>query len=116
MRSTTTVPTWPSKMWIVDPTNSATLELHFVLRESARLVREDILNLTQVFRDVQGPALHRLVRLLVVQLNVLHDEVHLAKLHQLHGHVQRQRYHRLEVKEITVLYVSKSYTDLCYCE
>lgn len=85
-------------MRVIHTTDTATLKLHFVLRQSASLVCENILDLTQIFCDVQSPALHGLVRLLVIELDVLGDEVDLSEFDQLHGHIQREGYHRL-VKE-----------------
>lgn len=69
--------------------HSAPSENHLILSQRAGFVREDILDLPQVLRDVQSPALQLGVGLLVVQLQVLVDEVHLAHLDDLDGDVER---------------------------
>ena len=71
-------------MRVVHSPYGAAFKLHLVFSQRASLVREDVLNLSQVFRDVEGSALHPFVRLLVVQLQILGDEVDLTQLHQLH--------------------------------
>ena len=93
------IPNWMSLTWevrVVHSSYSAALKLHLVFCQRACLVREDVLNLSQVFGDVEGPALHPFVWLLVIQLQILGDEVDLAQLHQLHRHIQWQRDHALQ--------------------
>ena len=69
--------------------HSAPSENHLILCQSASFIREDILDLPQVLRDVQSPALQLGVGLLIVQLQVLVDEVHLAHFNDLDGDVER---------------------------
>lgn len=66
----------------------ATPEHHFVLGERPCLVREDVLDLAQVLRDVEGSALNGHIGLFVVQVKVIVQEEDLPELHQLNGHVQ----------------------------
>lgn len=68
--------------------HDAAPEDHPVLGEGAGLVGEDVLDLAQVLGDVERPALQLGARLGVMQLHVLVDEVHLAHLDDLDGHVQ----------------------------
>lgn len=68
--------------------HGAPAEHHLVLGQRARFVREHVLDLPQVFRDVQRAALQAGVGLLVVQLRVLVDEVHLAHFDDFDGDVQ----------------------------
>lgn len=67
-------------MGVFHPGHGAAAEHHLVFRQRARLVREDVLHLAQILCDVQGSALQVRVRLLVVQIRVLMDEVNLADL------------------------------------
>lgn len=76
-------------MRIFHPIYTAAAEHHLVLCQSSRLIREQILDLTQVLSDVEGPALDPGVQLLVIQGQVVVDEVDLAQLHNLNGHVER---------------------------
>lgn len=73
-------------MGVFDTRHSAPPKHHLVLRQRARLVGEDVLHLAEVLGDVQSSALQVRVGLLVVQLHVLMDEVHLADLDDLDRH------------------------------
>ena len=64
-------------MRIVLPRYRTRLELHLVFCQSACFVGEDVLDLTQILGDVQGPALYPLVSGLVVEIKILVDEVDL---------------------------------------
>lgn len=66
----------------------ATPEHHLVLGERPCLVREDVLDLAQVLRDVEGSALNGHIGLFVIQVKVIVQEEDLPELHQLNGHVQ----------------------------
>lgn len=68
--------------------DGAAPEHHPVLRQRARLVGEDVLDLAQVLRDVEGTTLDGRVGLFVVQVEVVVQEEDLPELHQLDGHVQ----------------------------
>ena len=59
-----------------------------VLGECASLVREYILNLAQVFADVESPALEGRVRRGVVHFSVPVDEVDLNELDYLNGDIE----------------------------
>lgn len=63
-------------------------EHHFILSQCPRLVREDILDLSQVLCDIKSTALDPRVLLLIIQVQVLSDEEHLANLYQLNGQVE----------------------------
>lgn len=76
-------------MRVFHPEDTAAAEHHLVLCQSSRLIGEQVLDLTQVLSDVEGPALDPGVQLLVVQGQVVVDEVDLAQFHDLNGHVQR---------------------------
>lgn len=60
-----------------------------VLRQCASLVRKDVLNLAQVFADVERPALEWCVRRSIVHVTVPVDEVDLDELDYLNGNVER---------------------------
>ena len=64
-------------------------EDHLIFRQGASFIREDHLDLAQVFGDVESAADHRLVLLFVVQISVLSDEVYLTHLDKLQGDVER---------------------------
>lgn len=66
--------------------HSAAAKHHLVLCQRACLVREDVLHLAEILCDIQSSALQVRVCLLVVQLHVLVDEVHLADLDDLNRH------------------------------
>lgn len=76
-------------MRIFNPIDAATAEHHLVLGQSSSLIGEQVLDLPQILRDVEGPALDSGVQLLVVQGEVILDEVDLPQFHNLNGHVQR---------------------------
>lgn len=90
-------------MWVLGAHDGASAEHHLVLRQSAGLVREDVLDLAQVLRDVQGLALDAAVGLFVVQIDIVRDEEELADLHQLDGDVERDGNQDLEGGEREVL-------------
>lgn len=75
-------------MWVLGAHDGASTKHHLVLCEGAGLVWEDVFNLPQVLRDVQGLTLHSAVCILVVQINVISDEEDLTNLYQLDGHVE----------------------------
>lgn len=74
---------------VLDSGHGAAPEHHLVLGERSRLIGEDVLHLAEVLGDVQSSALQVRVRLLVVQVQVLVDEVNLADLHDLDGDEER---------------------------
>lgn len=63
-------------------------EHHFILSQRPCLVREDILDLPQVLCDIKSATLDPRVLLLIIQVQVLSDEEHLANLYQLDGQVE----------------------------
>lgn len=75
-------------MGILAAHDGAAPEHHLVLGQRPRLVREEVLDLSQVLRDVEGPALNGRIGLFIVQVEVVVQEEDLPKLHQLDGHVQ----------------------------
>lgn len=75
-------------VWVLCAHDGASAEHHLVLRQSASLVWEDVFDLPQVLRDVQGLALDAAVGLFIVQIHVISDEEDLADLHQLNGDVE----------------------------
>lgn len=83
-------------MGVLHPGHGAAAKHHLVLRQCARLVGEDVLHLAEVLGDVESSALQMGVGLLVVQLDVLMDEVHLADLDDLNRHKQGDGYQHLE--------------------
>lgn len=83
-------------MGVLHPRHGAAAKHHLVLRQRARLVGEDVLHLAEVLGDVESSALQVGVGLLVVQLDVLMDEVHLADLDDLNRHKQGDGYQHLE--------------------
>lgn len=76
---------------ILSAHDGAAPEHHLVLGQRPRLVGEDVLDLAQVLGDVQGSALNGQIGLLVVEVKVIVQEEYLPQLHQLNGHVQRDR-------------------------
>lgn len=85
-----------SIMRVLHPRHGAATEHHLVVRQRARLVRKDVLHLAQILSDIQSPALQVRVRLLVIQIHVLMDEVDLADLHDLNRHEEGDGYQHLE--------------------
>lgn len=75
-------------MRILAAHDGATPEHHLVLGQRPRLVREDVLDLAQVLRDVEGSTLNGQIGLFIVQVKVVVQEEDLPELHQLNGHVQ----------------------------
>lgn len=70
---------------VLDARHRAAPEHHLVLCQRARLVREYVLHLAQILGDVEGAALQVRIRLLVVKLHILVNDVYLANLHDLDG-------------------------------
>lgn len=76
-------------MRIFYPIDTAAAKNHLVLCQSSCLIREQVLDLTQVLCDVEGPTLDPGVQLLVVQCQVIVDEKDLTQFHYFNGHVER---------------------------
>lgn len=100
-------------MGVLHPSHSAAAKHHLVLRQRACLVREDVLHLAEILSDIKSSALQVRVRLLVIQLHVLMDEVHLADLDNLNRHKQGDGYQHLEgdrvfVRKKVALVISRS--------
>lgn len=74
-------------MRIFNTVDTAAAENHVVFCQSARLIREKVLDLTQVLCNVESPALDPGVQLLVVQGQVILDEVHLSQFDNLDRHI-----------------------------
>lgn len=70
-------------MGILDASYGAAAEHHLVLGQRAGFIGEDVLHLAQIFGDIQSPTLQMWVCLLIVQVHVLMDKIHLADLHDL---------------------------------
>ena len=75
-------------MRVLGSSDGAASEQHAVLGQSSGLVRKDVLDLAQVLRDVQGPALNARVQSLVVEVQVVLDEIDLAQFDDLDGHIE----------------------------
>lgn len=73
-------------MGVLHPCYGAAAKDHFVLCQRACLIREDVLHLAKILCDIKSSALQVRVRLLVVQLHVLMDEVHLTDLDYFNRH------------------------------
>lgn len=69
--------------------DGATSEHHLVLCQGPRLIGEDVLDLAQVLRDIEGSTLNGQIGLFIIQVKVIVQEEHLPELHQLNGDVQR---------------------------
>lgn len=82
---------------------SAAAEHHFVLSQSPGLVWEDVLDLPQVLCDIKSTTLDPRVLLLIIQVQVLSDEEHLANLHQLDGQVEWNWDHHLDREVILII-------------
>lgn len=82
---------------IVHSSNRTASEVHFVLCESSSLVREDVLDLSEILRDVERPTLEGAVQGGVVHLLVPVDEVDLNNLDNLDGDVERDGYYHLRI-------------------
>lgn len=76
-------------MGILHPKDATAAEHHPVFCESSCLVREQVLNLSQVLSDIEGPTLDPGIQLLIVKGQVIVDEVDLTQFHNLNGHIQR---------------------------
>lgn len=68
--------------------NGTTPEHHLVFRQGPCFVREDVLDLAQVFGNVEGSTLNGQISFFIIKVKVVMKEVHLPKLYQLNGHVQ----------------------------
>lgn len=86
-------------VWVLGAHDGASAKHHLVLSEGARLIWEDVLDLSQVLCDVQGLTLDAAVRLLIIQVNIVHDEKDLTNLHQLNGNVEGDGNQDLEGKK-----------------
>lgn len=75
-------------MRILAAHDGTTPEHHLVLGQRPRLVGEDVLDLAQVFSDVEGSTLNGHISLLIIQVKVVVQEEDLPELHQLNGHIQ----------------------------
>ena len=73
---------------IVPAAHRAAAEHHLILSQSPCLVREDVLDLAQVFSDVEGSTLERPVSSFVVHVQVPVEEVDLYYLDYLNCYVQ----------------------------
>lgn len=82
-------------MGVLHPCHSAAAKHHLVLCQRACLVREDVLHLAKILSDIKSSALQVRVCLLVIQLHVLMDEVHLADLDNLNRHKEGDGYQHL---------------------
>ena len=82
-------------MGVLHSCDSAASEHHLVLRQRACLVRKDVLHLAEILSDIKSSALQVRVCLLVVQIHVLMDEVHLADLYNLNRHEEGDGYQHL---------------------
>lgn len=82
-------------MGVLHSCHSAAPKHHLVLRQRACLVRKDVLHLAEILSDIKSSALQVRVCLLVVQIHVLMDEVHLADLYNLNGHEEGDGYQHL---------------------
>ena len=78
---------------VLHTTDRHLLELEPVLRQCARLVREHVPDLAEIFVDRERPTADRVF---VSHLSVASDSVHLQHTHQIQRHVQRDRHHHLE--------------------
>lgn len=82
-------------MGVLHPCHSATAKHHLVLCQRACLVREDVLHLAKILCDIKSSALQVRVCLLIIQIHVLMDEVHLADLDNLNRHKKGDGYQHL---------------------
>lgn len=89
-------------MGVLHSCHSAATKHHLVLCERARLVREDVLHLAEILSDIKSSALQVRVCLLVVQIHVLMDEIHLADLDNLNRHKKGDGYQHLREKRMLV--------------
>ena len=87
-------------MWVVPAPNRAAAEHHLILGQSPSLIREDILDLAQVFSDVESTALKGPVTSLVVHVQVPVEEVDLYELDYLNGDIERDRNYHLRGGDI----------------
>ena len=82
-------------MGVLHSSHSAAPKHHLILRQRAGLVRKDVLHLAEILSDIKSSALQVRVCLLVVQIHVLMDEVHLADLYNLNRHKEGDGYQDL---------------------
>ena len=64
------------------------LELHDVAGKRASLIREDVLNLTELFVNICALSAHGKVLIVIIHVNVLIHEVSLKELDHFKGHKQ----------------------------
>ena len=64
------------------------LELHDVTSKRASLIREDVLDLTELFVDIGALSAHGKVLIAIIHVNVLIHEVSLKELDHFKGHQQ----------------------------
>lgn len=89
-------------MGVLHPCHSAAAKHHLVLCQRACLVREDVLHLAEILSDIKSSALQVRVCLLVIQIQVLMDEVHLADLDNLNRHKKGDGYQHLGEDRVSV--------------
>lgn len=61
---------------------------HYISRQGASFIREDVLDQAKLLVEIRGPSTGRHVRLLVIHLNVIVDEDRLQESYQLQGDLQ----------------------------
>ena len=96
-------------MRVVLSTHSTTPKHHLIFSESASLVGEDVLDLAQVFIDVQSPAHQGPVIGSMVHAEVPANEVDLDQFDYLHCHIQGHGDDHL----YTCIYIVPTYIRTC---
>ena len=86
----------PIKLFV----NGTLIKRHDILRERARLVREDILDLTEFLIERSSACLGRQILLVIVHIDVPIDPQTLYGPYELHAHVQRNRHDRIQNDQI----------------
>lgn len=76
-------------MAVVKPCHTAPPKHHLILSKGPCLIGKEVLNLPKVLGDVQGSALNGRIHFLIVEIYIALDEIDLAELHDLDGHVER---------------------------
>ena len=76
-------------MWVVNSTHRTAPEGHLVLCECASLVREDVLDLSEILSDIEGSALKGLVCGSIIHFLVPIDEIYLNELDHFDGNIER---------------------------
>lgn len=69
----------PRRVVVVHAVHRAPPEHHLVLRQRARLIAKQVVDLPQLLRDVQRATLHPRIRLRIVHLHVVVYVVHLQQ-------------------------------------